>query len=1045
MIWDLGEFELDDNLLELRRAGVRVSVRPKALKLLLHLVQNSSRVVPSDELLRVLWPGVNVTEASLRQTVRALRSALGTKPGNQIVSLRGTGYRLHASARPRDARAPTGSDSSRTCVDDASAGASFVGRVAELTQMLICAEKAVSGHGQLVLVAGSPGMGKTRLAEELVGIVPREMRAVWGRCWEHGGSPPFWPWDAIIRGISGDARSSPELAELLLEGRTRADALPYSNQEPHTRFRLFASTTARIRSHAEKEPLLVILDDLHAAEDSALLLLKFLSRELATMRVLLVGTYRAEDIVEREHSAALLDGLPTSLRIALHAFGPDDVSAYMESTGMSRPADAVVTRLHELSGGNPLFLREFLRFGNGTAHPTSPALDWIAYSRTPLRDAILRHLRPLSTRARALLSTGAIMGTTFELVVLRKVLAWPDEELVECSSQAMAARLVDEISPGVFRFCHSVIRDLLYHDLPPVDRQRLHARTGEAMVALGRGEHARCTAAIAHHFLQCLPTAGSPKLAIDYLVRAAESAATRMAHEEARDHYRKALDLLDHTAPPERHRFELTLRLVDSERLCGALIEAQARARAAVDWAREHGTAQDLAQAVLAFARAHPDTGVVDGALMRLLEDVLAILPNNETSDRAGSTSDTSRALMEQRVVLLARLAVLQSFSRESSRCLFLANEAVTSARQIADVHALGQALSARIFCLLGRPHADAQRLLVEAQQEALALTRTCRDADTTLELMGWGYTTLLHLGQIERATEELVRYEQLSRSARRPLHEWYLMSIRTAQSIWTGDFAHAERLAADAFDYGTRTETPVAGSYLGGHLFQIRRDQGRLDELLPSIKQNVDAYPTVTIWRAGLAIALLETGNADGASIELQRAAHKNFDDLVYDMHWACAVALYGEVSAGLGDSASARRIYQLLLPMAPRVLTTGAVNVVVGLVSQVLGQLALVLGDASAAAEHFQAAAALAARMGAHPWIARANWGLARAHAACGGRAGDSEAVAAARRAYTAAARLGMSALVNEIQVPDRDLRMGTPYDFSSDHEKITERSPS
>jgi DNA-binding winged helix-turn-helix (wHTH) protein/tetratricopeptide (TPR) repeat protein len=1016
MSWAFGEFELDEKLFQLRRAGAPVALRRKPLQLLLYLAQNATRVVPTAELLKTVWPGVKVTEVSLRQTVRALRVALGSDVGKTLVSVRGHGYRLQVPVIYRPTVATTGRrEQPLGGPADEAPRRSFFGRDSELDQILNAAREATGGHGQLVVVTGAPGLGKTRLAQEVAAVVPSSMRVVWGRCWEEGGSQPFWPWDAVMRGIIGGERAgSPDFSELLLESGA-GDANDGASQDPQARFRVFSAATSLIRGHAVRDPLLIILEDLHAAEEPALLLLKFLARELPEMRVLVLGTYRAEDVLDRPRCGAILDGLPVGVRIVLDGLRAEEVDAYLESTVAPRPNRAVVSRMHEISGGNPLFLQELVRLSGADLGAGLPALDWIARSTSPLRDAIRRHLRPLSPRAREVLAASAVIGSVFELLVLREMLGWSDDELLECIGNAVAAGVVSETSPRNFVFCHALIRELLLHELPAADRRRLHERAAQALETLGRGEQPRSVAAIAYHLVQSLPAAGAAPRAVDYLVRAAEGAAMRTAHEEARSHYRKALEVLDQADLPSRRWFEVTVRLVDAERLCGAVGEAQARGQLAIDWARSKGTTEDLVQAVLAFAMAHPDTGVLDDALMRLLEEVLAVLPESA---------------VQHRVVLLSRLSVLLSFTQGDNRCIEVSNQALALARTLDDQRSLGQALSGRIFCLLGRPHAESAGLLLEAQDEALALARTCTDADIALDLEGWGYTTLLHHGQIERATQELVRYEQLSRAARRPLHDWYVMSIRTARAIWMGDFATGERLAGETLDYGTRMESPAAESYFGGQLFQIRRDQGRIEELLPVLSANAEAYPTMQGWRAGLAIAYLETGNEDGARSELDRAAHDDFDDLVHDMHWLAVVSLYGEVSAALNHRGSAKRLYELLRPMEPRVATTGAVAVVLGFGGLVLGQLALTLGDEQGSAGHFKSALALATRMGAQPWMARAELGLARAFlTAAESRSLHSEARALIGRARMKAARLGLTAIARQIDALARVESPGPP----------------
>jgi hypothetical protein len=311
-----------------------------------------------------------------------------------------------------------------------------------------------------------------------------------------------------------------------------------------------------------------------------------------------------------------------------------------------------------------------------------------------------------------------------------------------------------------------------------------------------------------------------------------------MAHEEARRHYLRALDLLAQSGSFDRRWFELCVRLVDAERLCGAHTEAHSVATRAMDWAREHGTAEDLASAACAYARACPETGTVDQPLMTTLEDVLARLPRRPSLSR---------------VTLSGRLAVLLSFSQDGRRAVELSGQALDDAHALGDPAVIGRALASRIFCLIGFGDADARRLLGEALDEARSVSRVCKDPDVTLDLLGWSHLTMLNGGLVEQAREEAFRLEQLNHVAQRPLYTWYIKSTRAARALWEGDYAAAETLALDAVDYGRRTEMQPVDAYYGGQLFQICRDLGRMQQILPMLKAQATALPTAAIWRAGL------------------------------------------------------------------------------------------------------------------------------------------------------------------------------------------------
>jgi predicted ATPase len=160
----------------------------------------------------------------------------------------------------------------------------FVGRERELEQLIAGIDDAIVGRGRLFLLVGEPGIGKSRLADEVMRAArARRIEVLVGRCWEAGGAPAYWPWVQSLRGLAGEAR--PELSALL-QGE------PTAEESASDRFRLFDATAQFLRSASQDRPLLLFLDDVHAADEPSLLLLRFLARELAPARVMLVAACR---------------------------------------------------------------------------------------------------------------------------------------------------------------------------------------------------------------------------------------------------------------------------------------------------------------------------------------------------------------------------------------------------------------------------------------------------------------------------------------------------------------------------------------------------------------------------------------------------------------------------------------------------------------------------------------------------------------------------------------------------------------------------------
>jgi DNA-binding SARP family transcriptional activator len=282
---------------------------------------------------------------------RALVDELGIEPSPELQELERRILRqdptLDVGARPAPARRAAGT---------------FVAREWELSTLEAGLEDALAGRGRMFLLVGEAGIGKTRLADEFAARAKqRGLLVLWGRCWEAGGAPPYWPWTQALRtyaracGTDGLRDASPELAQLLPELADLYPGQPASGDADAARFRLFESVAAFFRSAAARErPLLLVLDDLHAADEQSLLLLRFLAGELAEMPMVVVGTYREEQAAEE------LRRLP-SRDLRLGGLSPIQVASYIEQATGVAPPESLIEAVHAETGGNPLFVGEAVR------------------------------------------------------------------------------------------------------------------------------------------------------------------------------------------------------------------------------------------------------------------------------------------------------------------------------------------------------------------------------------------------------------------------------------------------------------------------------------------------------------------------------------------------------------------------------------------------------------------------------------------------------------------------------------------------------------
>ena len=228
----------------------------------------------------------------------------------------------------------------------------FVGRAKELRELEAMLDAAASGRGGVVLVTGEPGIGKTRLLQELERTAASAgSRVLVGRCWEEGGAPAYWPWIQVVRAAGGEF-------ERLASARPEASA-PGVDPES-VRFQLFDAATRFLQEAARRSSLVIALEDLHAADAASLLLLRFLSEAIASSRILVLATYREHESRAHEQAVQFAELVRVAKRISLRGLDVEEVEAYIASAVGSAPP-SVAPRLHRVTGGNPFFLGEVLR------------------------------------------------------------------------------------------------------------------------------------------------------------------------------------------------------------------------------------------------------------------------------------------------------------------------------------------------------------------------------------------------------------------------------------------------------------------------------------------------------------------------------------------------------------------------------------------------------------------------------------------------------------------------------------------------------------
>lgn len=1017
VIYRLGEFSIDDERLELRAGSEPLEVQPKVLDLLLHLVRARDRVVSRRELLDELWGDATVTEGVLTTAVHEARAVLGDSAERQwaIKTIARRGYRLVAPVQelPDDAAPGSRSGGSDGWTDEA-----FVGRSDVLARLEATLEAAAGGRGRVAVVTGGPGIGKTRLIEELAARAePRGFRTLAGWCYEGEGSPPYWPWGQVLRGAIPEERPEDALLDMGAGAADLAALVPSLHElrpdlpEPPrlqsgpARFRLFESITTFLANAAKRRPILVLLDDLQAADHASLRLLAFLARELRRTRVLVVVTVREGesdgDAVLVETLAELTRQSPGE-RTQLEGLSPDETAALIEGlTGLDR-SRGLVRAIADRSEGNPFFVKEIvgLLHAQGRLEEELDAEAWIPLVPPGVRDVLLHRLQRRSPTCQRVLAVAAILGPEFRRDLLGRVSHLGREELKAGLEEACAAGFVRESEslPDHYRFSHGLMREAFYAEWGAQDRAQWHRRTGEALERFGAESAGAPPAALAHHFLKGV-TGGGAEKALQYAVRAAEEALAVHAHDEAVRHYNRALEALELLqTPDDALRCELLIGLGTAQ-LNAHRYDPKGRESLlhAARIARQLGKSDHLARAAVELAAQAHQGGPGDPVVIELLEQALAGLdPGNEA--------------LKARV--MADLAIQRLSAPDLGEGAQLSEEAVALARKAGDPTVLGETLNLRCILLSGPDHV---RERLRQADSLLELAAETRSGDVALFGHRWRAVSLLELGEVEAADVELAEYERVAGEARAWTARWYVSTLRSTRALMEGRLEESEHLTIDAFSQRRHEPTPLAVYTLGSQLLWLRREQGRLEELAPYAKalESDSRIPMMVAFRATTALLDAERGSEEAARGQLAEAAASRLAELPRDFTYLYSLCVLGELGAAIGDASGAELLYEALAPYAGRHAVLFVGTVCLGSVSRYLGLTASQMGEWARAEAHFAEAVERNQRVGARLWLARTQYDWARMLHARGGRDAPERARELLRACLATSTELGLTAL--------------------------------
>ena len=863
--------------------------------------------------------------------------------------------------------------------------ARFVGRSRELAELRAWLTDARAGRGRMIVLRGEPGIGKTRLTEELAAEAgAARIPTAWGRCSADSGAPALWPLRRIVDQLPGDHEQF---------HATDGDVFGSSPEGlAAARFAQSVWLAAAIVTAAEPEGLLVIVEDLHWADSATLGALNHLAAELSQSRALVVVTVRPTVRSEPDPQAGLIERPGVEQR-TLSGLGRSDITEYLRGLRGRGPVDERYTDLIlRQTAGNSLYVAAVSRWLTeqvslqtyddvGAAAALTGRAELVDLSRGPMSR--------VSADCREMVEFASVAGDEFDVVELSMAMQLPTDAVLGLVDEAELGGLLTRPAdnPGGARFVHALIRDV-YGSVDNAARSSAHRALAAAIEADVRGLER--IGAVANHLTRGAASPADHVRAASYARKAGQQSLSDRAYAEAAGQFGSAMYSLTMAGGASAtDRAEILLDLAFAEYRSGAFAGSMEHCALAADLAEAQLRWDLLARAALLVDGVSlPDDG---NSVVTLCQRALGLVPPGQLSVRAQ---------------LQARLAYAAADRGDIDRAQAMSGRALTLAEKTDDAAALIAALRARHQALAGPGHA-AERLDLGARAIELA------DRGEPLAAL-WGHVwridAAFELGDLVAIDRELASLGRLAAQLRFPLARWHLRRLQAARESLVGRFTLAEEHARAGRDLAEVLEDPsVVGLY---HAFELHVGYIRGDSLQAGSPDNalsgflaVAAQLPLPIVHASIALFTASAGDLDEAAWMARRLTGES-GAWPKDGRWIVTVALMADLVADLDDKESAEVLYPMLAPFADQSVAGGSGTVASdGSVSRHLGRLAALCGRLAAAEGHFRDAIAFEDRMGARPFAATSRMYLAEVLQA---RGGPQNLAAAAREARTALAAM-------------------------------------
>jgi class 3 adenylate cyclase/tetratricopeptide (TPR) repeat protein len=890
----------------------------------------------------------------------------------------------------------------------------LVGRNLENSILQQAWERAQRGKGEVVLIQGEAGIGKSRLSEAFLSEneIAGTADIIRLNCSPYLTSSPFHP---VAERISQDAGVEPgfdddrvlEHVQAMLATRAGLDldqvlpvfaalVAPRSSvaqqileMSPQEQRDITIQTLIdTVKARANVCPVILFAEDAHWIDPSTNALIDRFRAICADLPILVMITHRPGWELERD------DGDAHVQTLRLRRFDSDDVADLVQNISGHAPDKELVQTIVEKTDGIPLFVEELTRAivasgETGTLNVPSS-----------LKGALMARLDAVSSDAKQIALTGSVIGREFEPAILQSALNKNETEILPCLEELCKSGLIYESghSRGHFVFRHALIRDTAYQSMLATTRREQHAQVAAALTRLRSAEIDRRPELVAHH----LTAAEDWAAAFQRWRHATEIALARSASHEAMANSKEALkaaqELGDETTREVIIGKILVGRGYDS---VGRLPEGIAILKEALNAAREAGEVEIAADATRHFADSSMMAGELHDQAIKHCEKALDDLPEQDEV---------------RRCKLMSQLARTYMFTGQFTKSAEYSQKCLKLAAKLGDLKSQFHVMMARFAAsYIARQEDEVRnwRENLEAMHKVAEQLGTIdQGRDRTLSLFAGA-----EMADRQLMDRSLALLSEISAKDNHRQLYWVQTHARAMVATLEGDFESAETYANEALKIGRQTHGKHVEGVFGVQMFTIRREQGRLHEVAPVIKRLMTENAADTRWKPGFGVIAAELGFLKPAERILNELAETGFA-VTPDAMYSTTLSYLADICVAVKNEDHAKTLFTMLLPYEKLTITAGATTACTGAAARRLGNLAALTKDWEISDSMFEQAIEIDTRMGALPWLAHSKAAYAAA-LQTRGRSKDAErAFQLEAEALAISRNLGMISLRSRLE---------------------------